>query len=519
MSNENVKMKKVQDNVLKDNDMMSTNFDNVFDQKYIDILNRLNDSGHDAYFVGGSIRDSLLGLDVNDVDITTSAIPEDVTEAFNDHKVLPIGIEHGTVVVMDEDEPIEITTFREDGEYTDSRRPDDVRFTKSLKEDVGRRDFTMNALAYSEKDGLVDHVGGIDDINNKLIRTVGNADKRFQEDPLRIMRGLRFASKLGFDIEDDTEKAIFENKHLLKDVSSERLQDEFNGLLMGDNAKDVLNKYSSVIAEFIPEIKPMIGFEQNNPNHKYDVWEHSAVVVESAKDDIAHKLAAVFHDSGKPDTYTQGEDGIGHFYGHGEVSAEIANEALTRLKYPNVIKDEVLGLVSEHGKELSKKPYQIGKSIYEMGSDEYLNLIDFKIADDMGKDLDYANRIPQLEGIRDTANEYLAGDPILSHRDLDIKPGDIKNLGFEGKEIGDALKELSLAAISGHKNEKDSQIQHLVKNVIPNMTPTEPKPEGMTVDSFKAFAKVHDANKQNNNIETPHQNEGVVYNNDGPSFE
>ena len=438
----------------------------VFSQRDIEILNKLDKAGFEAYFVGGSLRDAVIDLPINDVDITTSATPEEVISVFSDYKTLPIGIEHGTVIVIYEGEQIEITTFRQDGDYSDGRRPDEVYFTKSLEDDVERRDFTINSLAYNPKEGLVDFVGGVNDIDNKLIRAVGSPDARFKEDPLRIMRGLRFASKLGFNIEEETEKSIFKNKSLLKNISAERLNQEFTGLLLGKNSKEILTKYSSVISEFIPEIQPMIGFEQKNPHHLYDVWEHSATVVENAEDDVAHKLAAVFHDAGKPSTFTIDDKGVGHFLGHADESVKIAEQALTRLRYDNKTKERVLNLISSHDDNLSTNKYKIGKAIYEFGPERFLDTLRFIRADDKGKDVNYRSRFDTIDKIEDTVKEYLSNNPILTRKDLSITAKDIIDLGFKGPEIGETLDELALLVISGHKNERESQIKYLKENVL-----------------------------------------------------
>lgn len=446
--------------------ILNEKLNKVFNQKDVEILNKLDEAGFEAYFVGGSLRDAVIDLPINDVDITTSATPEEVISVFSDYKTLPIGIEHGTVVVIYEGEQIEITTFRQDGDYSDGRRPDEVYFTKSLEEDIARRDFTINSLAYNPKEGLVDFVGGVEDINNRVIKAVGDPDKRLQEDPLRIMRGLRFASKLGFDIENKTESAIFKNKGLLKNVSAERLQVEFNGLLMGKNSKEVLTKYSSVISEFIPEIKPMIGFDQKNPRHLYDVWEHSAAVVENAENDVVHKLAAVFHDSGKPATFTIDDKRVGHFLGHADESVKIAERALVNLKYTNKIKNRVLNLVEDHDFQISTKKYKIAKRIYEVGPERFFDMLEFKKADDKSKDLNYSNTLEKYDKVEQVAKAYLADQPILKRKDLAIKPEDIVGLGFKGKEIGETLDKLALLVMSGHNNERESQIEYLEKNEL-----------------------------------------------------
>lgn len=440
---------------------------NSIKETYFKVLNKLTDAGYDAYIVGGSVRDNILDIPTNDVDITTAATPDEIIEVFKDYRTLDVGMEHGTVPVIIKGEPVEITTFRHDGKYSDGRRPDNVSFTKSLKEDVLRRDFTINAIAYSQKDGIVDLVGGIDDINNKLIKAVGSPNERFKEDPLRIMRGLRFASKLGFNIEPKTEQAMIDNKGLLKNVSAERLQIEFNKLIKGQSARAILVKYAEIIAEFIPEIKPMINFDQKNPNHIYDVWEHSAVVVQNADDDLAHKLAGVFHDIGKPQTFTFDEEKkVGRFFGHAEESVKIADKVMRNLKYSNKMRERVLNLIEDHDGSLSSKPYRIKKEVYEKGPERFFDMINFRRADDSAKNPDKLAMYSDYDKIEKIAQDYLNDNPILSHKDLAIKPKDIIELGYKGKHIGQALDKLCLLVISGHKNDRESQIEHIKKHGI-----------------------------------------------------
>jgi len=438
---------------------INNKLDKVFSNEHVEILDRLNEKGFKAYFVGGSLRDALLDKPIKDVDITTSATPEETIEVFSDCKVLPTGLKHGTVFIMYKGEQIEITSFRKEGEYSDGRRPDEVFFTKDIDEDVKRRDFTINSFAYNPKEGLVDLVNGQEDLKNKLIRTVGNPDDRFQEDPLRIMRGLRFSSKLGFNIEEKTEQSIFRNKHLLKNISAERIQSEFNGLLMGENSKEVLTKYSSVISEIVPEIKSMIGFEQKNPHHLYDVWEHSSVVIENSEEDIAHKLAGVFHDAGKPETFTVDEKGIGHFYGHAKESAKIADKALTRLKYDKKTKERVINLILDHEKDIPNKVYKIKKRIYLEGHERVLDSLKFIRSDDKGKNTEYFNRFKKIEDTESFIREYLQNNPILSKKDLAVNGKDLRKIGLEGKEIGETLDNLAFLVMGGHKNTKESLLK------------------------------------------------------------
>lgn len=434
---------------------------------HFEVLNKLNNAGFDSYVVGGSVRDNILEIPTNDVDITTSATPEEIMEVFKGYKTLDVGLKHGTVSVVIDGEPIEITTFRHDGEYSDGRRPDNVTFTKSLKEDIVRRDFTINAIAFNEKEGVVDLVGGIDDANNKIIKAVGSADERFKEDPLRIMRGLRLASKLNFSIEKETEQAMIANKSLLKNVSAERLQSEFNKLILGQSAKEILVKYAEIIAEFIPGIKPMIGFDQQNPNHIYDVWEHSAVVVQNADDDLAHKLAGVFHDIGKPSTFTIDEEkGIGRFFGHAEVSVEIADKIMRNLKYSNKIRERVLNIIEDHDGALSSKAYRIKKEIYEKGPERFFDMISFRKADDSAKNPEKKATYSNYDKMVKVAKDYLNDNPILSHKDIAITPQDIIELGYKGKDIKQALDKVCLLVISGHKNDRETQIEHIKKHGI-----------------------------------------------------
>lgn len=445
---------------------MNTKMKETLNKNHFTILNKLKAAGYEAYVVGGAVRDVVLGKENKDVDITTSATPKEIMEVFKGFNTIDVGNEHGTVPVIVKHEQIEVTTFRTDGKYSDGRRPDTVNFTKSLKDDLVRRDFTINALAYSVEKGIIDLVGGLKDIENKEIKAVGNPNERFEEDPLRILRGLRFASKLGFTIEEKTSQAMFENKGLLKKVSKERIQKEFDGLLLGSNAKTILMDYKEVLAVIIPGIKQMFDFDQKNPNHIYDVWEHSATVVKNAKDDIAHKIAAVYHDSGKPSTFVFDEEKQkGTFYGHAEVSAQIAEKALKELKYPNKLISKVLDLIVDHDEQVSKKPYKIKKFIYEKGSERFFEMLEIKRADDSSKHPDKIFGLEDYVVVEKIAKEYLQSSPILSHKDLEITPEEIISIGFKGKEIKEALDGMALQVISGFPNSKDKQINYMVKKL------------------------------------------------------
>jgi len=258
-------------------------------------LQALKNSGYEAYIVGGCVRDMLLGLTPKDFDITTSALPEQIKAVFKAYRIIETGIKHGTVTVIIDNTPLEITTFRTDGTYTDNRRPDSVSFTTSLEEDVKRRDFTVNAMCYNPEIGLVDYCGGKEDLERKLIRAVGVPAERFKEDSLRILRALRFASVYGFEIEAETANAILEYKHLLKNVASERISVEINKLLCGENVYKILMDFFPAFEEIFPEFENANGFSQNSPYHIYDIWEHTAVATGAIKDEKICRLAMLLN--------------------------------------------------------------------------------------------------------------------------------------------------------------------------------------------------------------------------------
>ena len=316
------------------------------------ILKVLTAQGYEAYVVGGCVRDSLLGKKPQDWDICTSALPQEVKKAFNNLPVLETGLKHGTVTVMIDHKPYEVTTYRIEDQYSDNRHPDKVEFVKDLEQDLARRDFTINAMAYNPKSGLVDCFNGLADLDNKIIRCVGKAEERFLEDGLRILRAIRFASTYNFKIERATTEAIYSKKNLLANLAGERIQIELDKLLCGSGVKEILHQFAEVLAVIIPEIWPMLGFEPNNPHHIYDLWTHTIESVAQAPPQLVLRLTMLLHDLGKPDCYTVDEKGIGHFYGHSKISAEKAKDILQRLKYDRATIDTVLTLVANHDLDL-----------------------------------------------------------------------------------------------------------------------------------------------------------------------
>ncbi|MBQ8975646.1 MAG: HD domain-containing protein, partial [Oscillospiraceae bacterium] len=331
------------------------------------LLKKLTDAGYEAYVVGGCVRDSLLGIEPKDWDVCTDALPEQTMQVLAEYKLIPTGLKHGTVTVVSHGKSVEITTFRTDGQYSDNRRPDSVSFVSSLREDLARRDFTINAMAY--RGGIVDLFGGTQDLKNGVIRCVGNPEKRFSEDALRIMRALRFASRYGFSVEQGTSDAVHTLRGLLKNIAYERIFTELKGILMGAGAGRMLVDFADVFAVIMPEIEPCIGFAQNNPAHYLDVWGHTARAVDLAPGDENVRLALMLHDIGKPEKFFTGVDGKGHFYGHPAVSRRLAEAILGRLRCDNKTKEQVLTLVEHHDDKFPETKKGIRRLLAAYGED------------------------------------------------------------------------------------------------------------------------------------------------------
>ncbi len=345
------------------------------------VIQSLERYGYEAYVVGGCVRDSLLGITPKDWDVCTNATPQEVLRVFRKRPVIKTGLKHGTVTVMVNHEPVEVTTFRVDGEYTDNRHPDEVIFVSRVEEDLSRRDFTINAMAYSPARGLVDAFGGQEDLAAGLIRCVGEPDERFNEDGLRIMRALRFASRFDFGIESETAFSIRRNRHLLENVSVERIFKELKGMLMGKGVLSMLQAFPDVMACIIPELAPSFGFDQRNPHHLHDVWTHTAYAVQAAPADEVLRLTMLLHDIAKPACFTLGENGKGHFYGHPEKGAEMALSILQRLKSDNATLNRVVTLVREHDNQFPTTRAGMRRCIGRLGEDTIQQLFDVKRAD------------------------------------------------------------------------------------------------------------------------------------------
>lgn len=420
--------------------------------KNVDIaINLLQSAGFEAYAVGGCVRDSLLGKTPNDWDITTSAKPEDMKSVFAEFHCIDTGIKHGTVTVVIDGEPLEITTFRLDGEYEDNRHPKSVTFTSNLGADLGRRDFTVNAMAYSKKTGTVDLFGGQNDLKNKIIRCVGDPDRRFNEDALRILRALRFASALDFEIEEKTAQSLLKNRALLGNISEERIAKELLKLVCGKGAKRILTDFALVLFEILPELQPMYKNSHDNPHHCYDIYEHTLIAVESIDPEPTLRFAMLLHDCGKPAVKKFDENGVAHFYGHQRISAEISAQILARLKVSNKFRDEILFLVSNHDRwELYENTEKMPRYLSKFGLDGVLNLLKVMRADVLAQSPEYRYRLYQIADAEETAKNLAAQKPCLSLSELQINGRTLMDIGIpQGRKLGAVLAQLLDEVIDG----------------------------------------------------------------------
>ncbi len=402
------------------------------------VIKKLDKNGFEAYLVGGCVRDFIMNVTPNDFDITTNALPHQLKTIFSEYKVILTGEKHGTVTVVINEKTVEITTYRIDMNYTDSRHPNSVIFTNYLEDDLKRRDFTMNAMAMSRNGEIIDLFGGKSDIKNGIIRTVGDAKERFSEDGLRIMRALRFASRLGFSLDTATYDAVFECKKLLEKISYERITSEFVQLIFGKCADNILREYRDIIAVFIPEIVPCFNFEQHSPYHKFDVWEHTIHAVKESSQKENVKIAMFFHDISKPECCVIDENGRGHFKGHPLRSSQIAEIIMKRMRFSNNTIDSVKTLIIHHSDELKDK-YEIRKLVGQIGFENALSLIDVQRADSLSKHEFCRERLKESDNQERIIKEILENNDCVSIKDLKINGNDLMEIGFEGIKIKEVL--------------------------------------------------------------------------------
>lgn len=400
----------------------------------------LNQAGKEAFVVGGAVRDYVMGRQPHDWDLTTSALPEETKAIFAGYPVIETGMKHGTVSVLLDGKMLEITTYRVDGTYTDHRRPDQVRFTPDVTQDLARRDFTMNAMAYHPQKGLLDPFGGQQDLQRNLVRCVGEPQRRFTEDGLRILRAVRFASALNMQIEPQTAAALRACRQNLVPIAAERIQTELTKLLCGEAVERILLSCREVLAVPLPEIEPMFDFAQHNPHHDRDIWAHTAAVVAAAPAEPILRWAALLHDVGKPPCFALAEDGIGHFYGHAQKSAELAECILQRLRFDNASKDEILKLIRYHDLPIQPEKKQVRRLAGKLGVDSLRRLITLHKADTNGQSAICQGRIEEYTRVETVLDALLAEQACFSLKDLAINGRDVIALGLSGREIGQALQ-------------------------------------------------------------------------------
>ena len=428
--------------------------------KYVFLLEKLERSGFEAYIVGGCVRDRLLGRQVNDYDITTNALPEQIMSVFSELTVIPTGLKHGTVTVLYQHIPFEITTFRVDGCYSDSRRPDSVQFTASLTEDLARRDLTVNAMAMDRSGTLYDPFGGRNDLENKVIRCVGEPEKRFSEDALRILRTVRFASVLGFTTEDATARAAHEMRGLLDNISRERCREEICRMIMGESFAEAALRHRDIIAQVVPEFRPCFDFEQHNPYHKYDVFEHTVRAVAAAPYDRTIRTAMLFHDICKPQIFTVDSDGIGHFKGHAEVSADAAHRIMRRLRWDSASIRDVQAIIANHSIKIKNRT-DVRRLVAKLGEESFFRLMEAKKADNLAKNEFVFAENEWFDECIAYARELIEKGECLTLRQLAVNGSDISALGAEGSRISDCLNELLSRVIDGElPNERERLLAH-----------------------------------------------------------
>ena len=404
-------------------------------------LDALEGAGFAAYAVGGCVRDACLGLTPHDFDLCTAALPEETEAVFHDRRLVLAGKKHGTVGVVTDFGVVEITTFRTEGAYRDNRHPDWVAFVPEIEKDLARRDFTVNAMAYSPRRGFADPFGGREDLKNKVLRAVGDPVARFQEDSLRILRGVRFAVRYGLAVEEETEKAMLSQAHLMDNLARERVFDELCKLLPLVNAEDLL-RFGPVLGAVIPELTPMLGFDQHSPHHAYDLYTHTAHVTAGVPGELPLRWAALLHDVGKIPCFTRDETGRGHFYGHAGVGAEIADAILRRLKAPTALREQAVLLIDRHMTKIEPNKKNVRRWLSRLGPETIELLLCLQEADMGSKGTGKTENMEQFAQIRALLEEIQAENACLSLKDLAVNGNDLMALGYRGREIGQCLTRL-----------------------------------------------------------------------------
>ena len=424
-------------------------------------MEALEQAGFEAYCVGGCVRDWLLGKAPHDFDLCASATPEEMKTLFHDQNLVLAGEKHGTVGVVTEEGVVEITTFRKEGTYADNRHPDRVEFVTDIRQDLARRDFTVNAMAWSPKRGLQDPFGGEADLKNGILRCVGHPETRFREDALRILRGVRFSVTYNLTPEPETERAMLALTELLDHLARERVYGEFCGFLPQITGAQLV-KYAPIITQVIPELKATVGFDQHSPHHKYDLYTHIAQVVDRVPGNLPLRWAALLHDVGKIPTFTRDETGRGHFYGHAQAGAEMADAILRRLKAPTALRQQAVLLIEQHMTRLMPEKRLLKRYLGRWGRETVEQLLYLQQADMGSKGVPGEEEQEQFEVLWALLKEVEQESTCLTRKDLALTGLDLLSLGYQGREIGARLEELLEAVLDERvKNEKEALLGYL----------------------------------------------------------
>ena len=432
-----------------------------WDPRALAVVRCLDEAGHRAVLVGGCVRDSLLSRPPHDYDAATSARPEEILSACRRWRCLDVGIRHGTVTVLADGLPVEVTTFRREGRYSDHRRPDQVAFTHSLEEDLARRDFTVNAMAWGSE-GLIDPFGGRADLEQGVVRCVGEPDRRFEEDALRVLRGLRLAAQLDFALEEETAAAVRRHLPELSHVAWERVREEFLRLICSPGAGRVLLDFPEMAVQVLPELGPAVGFDQRNFHHLYDVYTHSVRALEGVSPSPALRLAALLHDVGKPSTFTLDESGTGHFYGHDRAGLPLADRALERLRVDRETRERALLLIARHHLPVEDGRRWAGRWARRLGTRALLELLELKGADGAACGTPDGGQRALLDRARAQVLALEAEGACLTLRELAVNGHDALAAGLKGPAVGTALNALLDRVAQGElENDRETLLREL----------------------------------------------------------
>lgn len=400
-----------------------------------DCIRALEDAGFAAYAVGGCVRDSLLGIAPHDYDLCSAALPEQICAVFASFPQIHTGIRHGTVGIVTEGGTVEITTFRAEGDYSDNRHPEWVKFVTEIHEDLARRDYTINAIAWSPIRGYADPFGGRQDLQNQILRTVGEPNTRFREDSLRILRGIRFAARFRLQVEDATQAAMVSQAGLVGNLAWERIYAELCGFLPLAGVEE-LTRFAPVLCQVIPELAPTVGFNQKSPHHAYDVYTHTAHVFSAVPGDLVLRWAALLHDIGKIPTFTQDANGRGHFYGHAQTGAEMADAVLLRLKAPTELRTQVVWLIAQHMYRLTPDRKLLRRALSRHGGEALHRLLLLQEADMASKGTDEHRGSDHFARVREVLQQLEAEEGRLTLKELAVTGSELMALGLQGKAIG-----------------------------------------------------------------------------------